>query len=67
MFDVQKNSSISYDAEFIRHKMEIPILLNYHTKKQFFLSSEKLQQFPMKYYKLKFRTLDFYQYQDGKG
>ena len=29
MFDVQKNSPISYDTEFIRHKMEIPILLNY--------------------------------------
>ncbi len=29
MLDVQKNSPISYHTEFIRHKMEIPILLNY--------------------------------------
>ncbi len=28
-FDVQKNSPISYDTEFIRHKMEISILSRY--------------------------------------
>ena len=31
MFDVQKNSPISYNTEFIRHKMEIPILSSYDT------------------------------------
>jgi len=29
MFDVQKKSLISYHAEFIKHKMEIPILSSY--------------------------------------